>query len=219
MAARKSKAAAVKRTKRQRAAAKKRRGKKPKPVGTDFLDARLSQALAHWMRVNIMAIASWRKISPSEYARETGERLSKVSYHFQRLVDYGVIELVDTEQVRGSVKHFYQGTRQAIFGGASWTELPKSVQDGVAGAALQDLTKVTVHSIESGAFSAHDHSYLIWEPHLYDDLAFKAAARILERVRKELKDLAVGARPRLTETDKEGQLVAIALGAFEMGED
>lgn len=202
--------------------AKVRPGKKapkPKPLGTDFLDERLSKALAHWMRVNIMAIASWRKISPSEYARETGEKLSTVSYHFKRLVEYGVIELVDTEQVRGSVKHFYKGTRQAIFGGASWAKLPKSVQDGVAGAALQDFTKVAVHSIESGAFSAHDHSYLVWEPHIYDDLAFKAAVRILERVRKELTGLAVEARPRLTDTGQEGFSIAIALSGFEMGKD
>ena len=40
------------------------------------------------MRVNIMAVASWREIAPSEYAAETGEKLAKVSYHFKRLVEY-----------------------------------------------------------------------------------------------------------------------------------
>jgi len=170
------------------------------------------------MRVNIMAVASWRKIAPSEYARETGEKLGKVSYHFNRLVKYGVLELVDTQQVRGSVKHFYRGTRQAIFGGASWASLPKSVQDGVAGAALQDLMKVAIHSIESGAFSAHDESYLVWEPHTYDDLAFMAAVKILARTQQQLADLEGEALSRLSKTGKEGMLVAIALSAFEMGE-
>jgi len=61
---------------------------KPRPLGTDFLDARLSKALGHEMRVNIMAVASWREIAPSEYAAETGEKLAKVSYHFKRLVEY-----------------------------------------------------------------------------------------------------------------------------------
>lgn len=199
--------------------AKKKRAKPLRPLGTDFLDERLTKALAHWMRVNIMAVASWRKISPSEFARESGEKLGKVSYHFQRLVEYGVIELVGTEQVRGSVKHFYKGTRQAIFGGASWAELPKSVQDGVAGAALQDFMKVAVHSIESGAFSAHDESYLVWEPHLYDDLALKAAVKILESARQRLAALAKEAAPRLVKTGEEGMLIAIALSAFEMGKD
>lgn len=217
-----SKAASRKRTGAGRKAPKRSAKKqvpkaKPKPLGTDFLDARLSKALAHEMRVNIMAVASWRKIAPSEYARETGESLGKVSYHFQRLVEYGVIELVDTKQVRGSLKHFYRGTRQAIFGGASWAELPKSVQDGVAGAALQDLMKVAVHSIESGAFSAHDESYLVWEPHTYDDLAFMAAVKILERTRQQLADLEDEALSRLVKTGKDGMLVAIAQLGFEMG--
>lgn len=189
----------------------------PKPLGTNFLDPRLSKALAHEMRVNIMAVASWRKVAPSEYAKETGESLGKVSYHFKRLAEYGVIELVDTQQVRGSLKHFYRGTRQAIFGGASWAELPKSVQDGVAGAALQDLMKVTVHSIESGAFSAHDESCLVWTPHTYDDLAFMAAIKILERTRQQLVDLEEEALSRLGRTGREGMLVAIALLGFEMG--
>jgi hypothetical protein len=198
---------------------RKRKRAKPKPLGTNFLDVRLSKALGHWMRVNIMAVASWRKISPAEFARETGESLSKVSYHFKKLVEYQVIELVETRPVRGAVEHFYRGTRQAIFGGASWAELPKSVQDGVAGAALQDLMKVTVHSIESGAFSAHDESYLVWEPHTYDELAFLAAVKILERTRKQLAELQQEALARLTKTGQEGMLVAIALAGFEMGSD
>lgn len=41
------------------------------PLNPDFLDPRISKALAHAMRVNIMAVASWRLISPSEFARET----------------------------------------------------------------------------------------------------------------------------------------------------
>ena len=222
--ARESKAKQRQRSKQDKKAGKrasrKRGGEKPKPrpLGTDFLDARLSKALGHEMRVNIMAVASWRKVAPSEYAREAEESISKVSYHFRRLVEYSVIELVETRQVRGSVKHFYRGTRQAIFGGASWAELPKSVQDGVAGAALRDLMKVTVHSIESGAFSAHDESYLVWEPHTYDDLAFKAAVKILERTRRQLGELEKEALLRLAKTGKEGMFVAVALAGFEMGD-
>ncbi len=185
--------------------------------GTDFLDPRLTKALAHGMRVNIMAVISWRMIAPSEYARETGEKLSNVSYHFRRLKEYDVIELAKTQQVRGSTKHFYRAKRRAIFGGAAWADLPKSVQDGVVGAALQDLTKVAVHSIESGAFSARDESHLVWEPLTYDELAFKAAVRILESTRQRLLALQDESLPRLAKTGNDGLLVAIALSCFEMG--
>jgi len=78
--------------------------------------------------------------------------------------------------------------------------------------------KVAIHSIESGAFSAHDESYLVWEPHTYDDLAFMAAVKILERTQQQLTDLEDEALSRLAKTGKEGMLVAIALSGFEMGE-
>src|SRR5881394_235138 len=107
---------------------------------------------------------------------------------------------------------------RSMSGRPSWAALPKSVQDGVAGAALQDLMKVAIHSIESGAFSAHDESYLVWEPHTYDDLAFMAAVKILERTQQQLTDLEDEVLSRLAKTGKEGMLVAIALSGFEMGE-
>lgn len=206
--------------KRQGATAATRSGKrapKPAPQGTEFLDPRLTKALAHWMRVNIMAVASWRMIAPSDFARETGEKVGTVSYHFKRLVEYEVIEQVKTEPVRGSTKHYYRGTRRAIFGGAAWADLPKSVQDGVAGGALQDLTKVAVHSIESGAFSARDESCLVWEPLTYDELAFKASMKILASTRQRLLALQDESTPRLAKTGKDSILVAIALAGFEMG--
>jgi hypothetical protein len=170
------------------------------------------------MRVNIMAITSWRIIAPSEFARETGQKIGTVSYHFKRLVEFEVIEQVKTEQVRGSTKHYYKGTRRAIFGGAAWADMPKSVQDGVVGAALQDLTKVAIHSIESGAFSARDESLLAWEPLTYDELAFKASIKILESTRQRLLALQDESTPRLAKTGKAGILVAVALAGFEMGQ-
>ncbi len=114
-------------------------------------------------------------------------------------------------------KHYYRGTRRAIFGGAGWNDLPKSVQDGVAGGALQDLTKVATHSIESGAFSARDDSYLVWEPLRYDELAYKASIKILESTWQRLLALQDESTPRLAKTGKNGILVAVALADFEMG--
>lgn len=181
-----------------------------------YLDPRITKALSHWMRVNILAVASWRVISPSEFARETGAPLKKVSYHFRRLVEYEALEPVGTKVVGGTVKHFYRGTRQALFAGANWEQLPKSVQDGVAGAALQDFSKVATLAFESGTFSARDDSHLTWDPAVYDELAFKAMVSILTRTREQLLALEDEARPRLAKTGQEGILVAFALSGFEM---
>lgn len=198
---------------------KTRAGKPGGENGTsnpDFLDPRISKALAHAMRVNIMAVASWRLISPSEFAREMGVSLNKASYHFKRLVEFEVLELVRTEPVRGTVKHMYRGTQKAIFAGEGWTQLPKSVQDGVAGAALQDFIKVAARSMESGAFSAREDSFLTWDPATFDELAFKSMVSILTKAREQLLALQDEAAERLAKTSQAGFVVAFALSGFEM---
>lgn len=203
-------------SKRRKSASRKTSGRGSEDGQNGYLDVRITKALSHWIRVNILAVASWRVISPSEFARETGIPLKKASYHFRRLVAYDALELVETKVVGSTVKRLYRGTRQALFAGANWEQLPKSVQDGVAGAALQDFSRVATRSFESGKFSARDDSHLTWDPVVYDELAFKAMVKILARTREQLLALEKEARPRLQKTGQEGVLVAFALAGFEM---
>jgi DNA-binding transcriptional ArsR family regulator len=46
--------------------------------------------------------------SPSDLAEVLGRPLSNVSYHVRVLLNCGVLELVRTRQVRGSMQHFYR---------------------------------------------------------------------------------------------------------------
>ena len=116
-------------------------GEEPKLKEGELLDNRLAKALAHPMRVSILAAASVQsKISPAEFAREQGVPVQKVSYHFKALAKYGALELVDERPVRGAVEHFYRGTRRAIFGKADWQKVPESIKGGLAGAARRDRT-------------------------------------------------------------------------------
>lgn len=48
------------------------------------------------------------EISPRELAARLGEQLSALSYHVRVLAECEAIELVRTEQIRGSTQHFYR---------------------------------------------------------------------------------------------------------------
>ncbi len=48
------------------------------------------------------------EISPRDLASDLAEPLSKLSYHVRILAQCGAVELAGTEQVRGSVQHFYR---------------------------------------------------------------------------------------------------------------
>ena len=69
-------------------------------------------ALNHPLRRAILRIFAKRSkqepISPKDVADQLGLILSNVSYHIRFLMEAGALTLVNTEQVRGSVRHLYE---------------------------------------------------------------------------------------------------------------
>jgi DNA-binding transcriptional ArsR family regulator len=73
--------------------------------GTDDLFA----ALAHPLRRQILRemLRVEGEATPRDLARDLTQPLSKLGYHVRVLARCGAVELVRTEQVRGSTMHFY----------------------------------------------------------------------------------------------------------------
>jgi len=67
-------------------------------------------ALAHPLRRRILRkmIKDEVETSPRDLALDLTEPLSRLSYHVRILAWCGAIELARTEQVRGSMQHFYR---------------------------------------------------------------------------------------------------------------
>lgn len=86
----------------------KKKTERPKTGKVTRLDKRLTQALNHPLRTEILAILSDTCASPSEMAEMLGEELSSVSYHTKRLLELECVEVVDKQQVRGAVKTRYR---------------------------------------------------------------------------------------------------------------
>lgn len=70
----------------------------------------LFNALGHPMRRRILRemLDSPEEVSPRELAVKLSEQLSALSYHVRVLAECNAIELVRTQQIRGSTQHFYR---------------------------------------------------------------------------------------------------------------
>jgi DNA-binding transcriptional ArsR family regulator len=81
-----------------------------KPKGNDLFNA-----LGHPMRRRVLRemVDSGGEASPRELAAKLSEQLSALSYHVRVLAECGAIELVRTEQIRGSTQHFYRAVIKA----------------------------------------------------------------------------------------------------------
>jgi DNA-binding transcriptional ArsR family regulator len=77
-------------------------------------DNDLLVALAHPLRRDILReMIGEEAISPREISGTLDRPLSSVAYHVRVLAEHGVIALVDTKQVRGSMQHFYRSALEA----------------------------------------------------------------------------------------------------------
>ena len=80
------------------------------PKGNDLFNA-----LGHPMRRQILRamLDMSEEVSPRELAAKLSQQLSALSYHVRVLAECGAIELVRTEQIRGSTQHFYRAVVKA----------------------------------------------------------------------------------------------------------
>jgi DNA-binding transcriptional ArsR family regulator len=76
-----------------------------KPKGNDLFNA-----LGHPMRRRILRemLDASEELSPRELAAKLSEQLSALSYHVRVLAECRAVELVRTQQIRGSTQHFYR---------------------------------------------------------------------------------------------------------------
>jgi len=71
---------------------------------------RLARANTHPLRVSILevlGIDGGRTLSPKDLSLELRAPLSTVNYHVTELRESDLVKVVDEQQVRGAIEHFY----------------------------------------------------------------------------------------------------------------
>jgi DNA-binding transcriptional ArsR family regulator len=190
----------------------KTKTKKKKETG---VDQRLVKALAHPLRVEILAILNERMASPNELSKELEEGLSQVSYHVKVLKDFECIEMVKTEPRRGAVEHYYRATARAFLTDADWKSLPDSVKPGVSASAMRLILANVFGALQGGTFDARDDRHLSWTPGVVDEQGWEeivdVVAETLDRTMKIYADSA----KRLAKSGDAGIPASVVLMGFE----
>lgn len=71
----------------------------------------LARANTHPLRVSILEVLSidgGRTLSPKDLSLELQSPLSTVNYHVTELRHSNLVKVVDEQQVRGAIEHFYR---------------------------------------------------------------------------------------------------------------
>lgn len=138
-------------------------GEEPRESGeVDYVDQDMARALAHPMRIQILADLNKRVESPSGFAKRFGEKLQNVSYHFRALQKFGCIEEVESRPVRGAVEHFYRATKRVLFDGKAWDELPQSIKAQASTRAVSDFLEAVRIAMLGETFDSSDERVAVW---------------------------------------------------------
>ena len=183
----------------------------------DYVDARIARALAHPLRMQILAALNKRAMSPSQFAKEHGKKVPNVSYHFRALQKLECIEEIEIRPVRGAIEHFYKANRRALFDGKAWNDLPASVKEEASGLTMGDFLTAVALAMQAGTFDAHDERMLVWMQQRLDKKGWREAVKIQRDSVRKLNRVYKEARRRLRETGEPqgGMLGTYAVFLFE----
>jgi DNA-binding transcriptional ArsR family regulator len=190
----------------------KTKTKKKKETG---VDQRLVKALAHPLRVEILAILNERMASPNELSKELEEGLSQVSYHVKVLKDFECIEMVKTEPRRGAVEHYYRATARAFLTDSDWKSLPDSVKPGVSASAMRLILANVFGALQGGTFDARDDRHLSWTPGVVDEQGWQETVDLVAETLDRTMKIHADSAKRLAKSGDDGIPASVVLMNFE----
>ncbi len=174
---------------------KGRQGRRPSRDRSEA-DAVLLKALSHPVRARVLTALNQRVSSPSELATEQGKAVGYVAYHVRVLRELGMIELVNTRQVRGATQHFYRSTAKPYLDDEVWGRMPIDSRAGVSIANIGVLNNALREAFEAGTFDFRADRHLSNVSLDLDEQGWREAMALLNSCLKGLMKIGGGSEAR-----------------------
>jgi DNA-binding transcriptional ArsR family regulator len=183
----------------------------------EYVDEAMAKLLAHPLRIQILAELNKRVMSPSGFAKEVGEKVPNVSYHFRILQKYDAIEEVETVPVRGAIEHFYRATKRVLFDGRAWNELPQSIKARASGQAVSDFLEAVAAAMTGETFDSKNDRFAVWIQRRLDEEGWEDAVAAHWELLHKMEDIFGESAVRLAEAEEPegGMLGTFGIFLFE----
>lgn len=183
------------------------------------VDSRLAKALAHPLRVQLLAALNEGVASPNELAKRLDEPLTNVSYHVRMLHDLGCIELVETEPRRGALEHYYRAVVRPFFSDRDWKRIPRSGREAISGTALRVIWEDVADAVKGGTFDARPDRHLTHNPMTLDDEGWDEVARVMSDALAKVEKIESQSAGRLKKSKHAGIPARVVFMQFEAPDD
>jgi DNA-binding transcriptional ArsR family regulator len=171
----------------------------------DINDPRLVKALAHPLRVRILAVLQDRVASPSDLAEELKAPLGNVSYHVRILAGLDLLKLVKKRPRRGAIEHYYEARSRVRVSDRAWGQVPKIVKEAMVDATLDQVSSYVEQSAASGGFE-RANAHLMRQPLCLDEEGWKQLSKEVADLLDRANAIEAESKARLKKANHEGEL-------------
>lgn len=176
----------------------------------------LIKALNHPVRVKALTILTERIASPKEIGEMIDAPLSNVSYHVRVLDELGLVEIMEEENVRGSVAHFYKAVERPLIDNPDWEKLDPKVRSAFSGYVIETVMRDAANSLAAGAFDRREDRHLSRTALVLDLKGWQRVSRIEAKALDEVLKEQAASTVRLGKSGKKGIHAIVLLALFEV---
>jgi DNA-binding transcriptional ArsR family regulator len=173
-------------------------------------DPQLAKALAHPLRVAILAELEERTASPSDLAAGLDASLGLVSYHVRTLHRLGLVKLVETRPRRGALEHYYRAEDRPVITSDAWARVPSIVKQATIRATLAQISGQVNGAAQSGGFE-RSSAHLSRSPVVLDERGWDELAEKFDGLLSEVERIGTEAAERLAAADHADEIRATSV--------
>lgn len=192
-------------------------GRKPRRKRAKQPPEALTNAVNHWIRVEILAILHEGQFTTGEVATMIGEDVKQVHPHMKILYDSGCIEYVGDKD-KGNIKMpVFRAIVTPVIDVEGYRAMSLEDRHDLNGAIGQGFFTEFVSSYRSGKLDADEESHVVWDLINVDAQGKREIHDLLVATYEKAKSIHAQSVNRMAVSKEEGTTTVISLWCFERG--
>ena len=179
------------------------------------IEEAVSYAVAHRIRVELLAALNERPYSPKELARIVRQPLSTVTHHVDELLTSKAIEVARTERVRNVNVNYYRAIELPFYSDEEIAAMTEEERKVTIAPALQAIMAESLAAFWGGKMIHDPRLWLAWRWFNVDAQGRQDIADEQARSWERIQEIEAESATRRTRSEEEAQSVIVASMGFE----
>lgn len=186
-------------------------------VGSRKVEERVSYAVGHRVRIEVLAALHERSYSTIELARIVRQPLSLVTHHVEALLKDGSIEVGHTRRVRSIEQNFYRAIKLAFFTDEEMEAMEFGERQRIYGTILEAVMAEALASFWAGKISNDPRAFLAWRWFNVDAQGRREIADEQRESWERVQEIEARSMERVAASGEETTSVIVSLLGHERG--